>query len=146
MLSYIDIGKQEGAKLATTATVPDELNDGYFVPPTIFYDVENSMRIAREEIFGPVASVLPFEDVDEVINLANDNDYGLAAAVWTKDIQKALGTAKALRSGIVWINDSQPAPTEAPWGGYKNSGIGRELGAHGMDDYLEIKHIYINLG
>jgi betaine-aldehyde dehydrogenase len=145
VLSYIEVGKREGAKLATDTSLPDGLSDGYFVPPTIFYDVENSMRIAREEIFGPVMSVLPFEGFDEVIDLANDNPYGLAAAVWTRDINKALSTARALRAGIVWINDSQPAPTEAPWGGYKSSGVGRELGPHGIEDYLEIKHIYINL-
>ncbi len=86
---------------------------------------------AREEIFGPVMSVIPFSDVDEAVRVANDNDYGLAAAVWTKDITKAITTAKALRAGIVWINDTQPAPTEAPWGGYKQSGIGPELGRAG---------------
>ena len=145
VLEYIGVGQTEGAKLATDDSVAEELQNGYFVPPTVFYDVENSMRIAREEIFGPVAAVLPFDDADEVIRLSNDSDYGLAAAIWTNDITKALGTAKRLRAGTVWINDSQPAPTEAPWGGFKNSGIGRELGAHGIEDYLEVKHIYINL-
>ena len=103
------------------------------------------MKIAREEIFGPVMSVMPFNDVSEALHLANDSDYGLAAAIWTDDITKALTTARSLRAGIVWINDSQPAPTEAPWGGYKSSGVGRELGSHGVEDYLETKHIYINL-
>jgi betaine-aldehyde dehydrogenase len=147
VLGYIDVGKSE-AKVALAGDPPSDpaLAGGYFVPPTIFYDVNNSQRIAREEIFGPVMSVIPFSDVDEAVRVANDNDYGLAAAVWTKDITKAINTAKALRAGIVWINDTQPAPTEAPWGGYKQSGIGRELGAQGVDDYLELKHIYINLG
>ena len=119
--------------------------NGYFVPPTIFADVNNDMKIAREEIFGPVMSVIPFDDVEEVTRLANDSNYGLAAAIWTRDIGKALRTTKAMRAGTVWINDSQPAPTEAPWGGYKESGIGRELGPHGIEDYLETKHIYINI-
>ena len=115
------------------------------MPPTIFADANNDMTIAREEIFGPVMTVIPFETVDEVIELSNDNPYGLAAAVWSRDIKKAINTARALRAGTVWINDTQPAPTEAPWGGYKQSGIGRELGKHGIEDYLEDKHIYINL-
>jgi acyl-CoA reductase-like NAD-dependent aldehyde dehydrogenase len=147
VLSYIDIGKRE-AKLAIQGDRPSDprLAEGYFVPPTIFADASNDVRIAREEIFGPVMTVIPFSDVDEVIRLSNDNDYGLAAAVWTNDITKALTTSRALRAGIVWINDTQPAPTEAPWGGYKQSGVGRELGAHGVEDFLETKHIYINLG
>ena len=90
-------------------------------------------------------SVIPFTSAEEVVELSNDNEYGLAAAVWTRDIKKAINTAKSLRAGIVWINDTQPAPTEAPWGGYKQSGIGRELGRDGVDDYMEAKHIYINL-
>jgi acyl-CoA reductase-like NAD-dependent aldehyde dehydrogenase len=90
-------------------------------------------------------SVIPFTSVDEVIELSNDNEYGLAAAVWTRDIKKAINTAKALRAGTVWINDSQPAPSEAPWGGYKQSGVGRELGKQGLDDYLEEKAVYLNL-
>ena len=112
---------------------PDDptLANGYFVPPTIFADVDNYARIAREEIFGPVMSVIPFTSAEEVVELSNDNEYGLAAAVWTRDIKKGLNTAKSLRAGIVWINDTQPAPTEAPWGGYKQSGIGRELGSRG---------------
>jgi betaine-aldehyde dehydrogenase len=143
VLSYIEAGRSEGAKLA--AGGGNGADRGYFVQPTIFYDARNDMKIAREEIFGPVMAVIPFEDPAEVVRLANDTDYGLAAAVWTRDIGKALRTAKALRVGIVWINDSQPAPSEAPWGGYKQSGIGRELGPHGIEDYLEVKHIYVNL-
>jgi len=144
---YIEVGRGE-ATLAAQGTLPDDpgLANGYFVPPTIFADVTNDARIAREEIFGPVMTVIPFTDPDEVVRLANDNEYGLAAAVWTRDIKKAINTAKALRAGIVWINDTQPAPTEAPWGGYKQSGIGRELGREGVEDYLEAKHIWINLG
>jgi len=144
VLGYIEAGRREGAKLAVGGD-PAGPERGYFVPPTIFYDVSNDLKIAREEIFGPVMAVLPFDDPEEVIRLANDTDYGLAAAVWSRDIKKALRTAKALRAGIVWINDSQPAPSEAPWGGYKQSGIGRELGPHGLEDYLEVKHIYVNL-
>jgi acyl-CoA reductase-like NAD-dependent aldehyde dehydrogenase len=146
VLHYIDIGQKE-TTLAVQGDAPSDgaLAGGYFVPPTIFADASNDMTIAREEIFGPVMTVIPFEGVEEVIALSNDNPYGLAAAVWSRDIKKAINTAKALRAGIVWINDTQPAPTEAPWGGYKQSGIGRELGKEGVADYLEDKHIYINL-
>jgi acyl-CoA reductase-like NAD-dependent aldehyde dehydrogenase len=142
---YMGIGRRE-ADLVVAGRIPadDRLAGGYFAPPAIF-QASNDATIAREEIFGPVMTVIPFHDPDEVIRLANDTDYGLAAAVWTRDVKKALNTARALRAGIVWINDTQPAPTEAPWGGYKQSGIGRELGAHGIEDYLEAKHIYLNL-
>ncbi len=143
---YIEIGASE-ATMAVQGDRPDDptLANGYYVPPTIFADVDNNARIAREEIFGPVMSVIPFTSAEEVLELSNDNEYGLAAAVWTRDIKKGLNTARALRAGIVWINDTQPAPTEAPWGGYKQSGIGRELGSQGIEDYLEAKHIYVNL-
>jgi acyl-CoA reductase-like NAD-dependent aldehyde dehydrogenase len=143
---YIEIGTSE-ATLAAKGEKPDDprLAQGYFVPPTIFADVTNDATIAREEIFGPVMSVIPFSSIEDVIAMANDNEYGLAAAVWTQDIKKALRTAQALRSGVVWINDTQPAPTEMPWGGYKQSGIGRELGKEGLEDFLEKKSVYLNL-
>ncbi len=143
---YLEIGRGE-AKVAAEGTMPSDarLANGYFVPPTVFADVDNRATIAREEIFGPVMSVIPFGGIEDVVSMSNDNDYGLAAAIWTRDIRKALNTARELRAGIVWINDTQPAPTEMPWGGYKQSGIGRELGKEGVEDFLERKSVYVNL-
>ncbi len=143
---YQDIGKRE-AKLATGGgrAAGGVLDRGYFVEPTIFYDVDNSARIAREEIFGPVAAVIPFDDEEEALKIANDTHYGLAAAVWTRDIFKAMRSVKAMRAGIVWVNSMQPTYVEAPWGGYKQSGIGRELGKWGVEEYLQVKHVFINL-
>jgi acyl-CoA reductase-like NAD-dependent aldehyde dehydrogenase len=143
---YIEQGKEE-ARLAGQGSTPDDprLQGGYFVPPTVFADVDNRATIAREEIFGPVMSVIPFSSIEDVVAMANDNEYGLAAAVWTRDVKKAMRTAQAIRAGIVWINDTQPAPTEMPWGGYKQSGVGRELGKDGVEDFLERKSVYLNL-
>ena len=143
---YQEIGKKE-AKLAAGGgpATGGVLNGGYFVEPTIFYDVDNSAQIAREEIFGPVASVIPFDDEQEALRIANDTHFGLAAAVWTRDIFRALRVVKSLRAGIVWVNHMQPTYVEAPWGGYKQSGFGRELGKWGVDEYLNVKQVFINL-
>jgi betaine-aldehyde dehydrogenase len=142
--SYLEIGKTE-AKLAAGGARPKGFAKGYYVEPTVFYDVDNSARIAQEEIFGPVASVIPFSDEAEAIRVANATPYGLAAAVWSRDIFKAFRVVKALRAGIVWVNHMQPTYVEAPWGGYKQSGFGRELGPWGIDEYLETKQVHINL-
>jgi betaine-aldehyde dehydrogenase len=146
VLKYQQIGKGE-AKVALGGGRPSaaELQAGYFVEPTIFYDVDNSAVIAREEIFGPVMSVIPFDDEADALRIANDTPYGLAAAVWSRDIFKCLRTVKKLQAGIVWVNHMQPTYVEAPWGGYKMSGIGRELGPWGAEEYLQVKQVYINL-
>jgi betaine-aldehyde dehydrogenase len=144
VMAYQEIGKKE-AKLAVGGDRAQDRSRGYYVAPTIFYDVPNTAQIAREEIFGPVAAVIPFADEKEAVRIANDTPYGLAAAVWSRDIFKALRVVKSLRAGIVWVNHMQPTYVEAPWGGYKQSGFGRELGPWGIEEYLETKQVYINL-
>jgi len=141
---YLDLGKKE-AKTATGGGRPQQIGKGYYVEPTIFYDVDNNARISREEIFGPVASVIPFDGEPDAIKIANDTPYGLAGAVWTRDIYKAFRVVKSLRAGIIWVNHMQPTYVEAPWGGYKQSGFGRELGPWGLEEYLETKQVFVNL-
>jgi betaine-aldehyde dehydrogenase len=142
--SYQELGKNE-AKVAAGGGRASTFTRGYYVEPTIFYDVDNSDRIAQEEIFGPVAAVIPFDKEADAIRIANATPYGLAAAVWSRDIFKAFRVVKALRAGIVWVNHMQPTYVEAPWGGYKQSGFGRELGPWGVEEYLETKQVHVNL-
>src|SRR3954469_19072289 len=144
VLQYQEIGKKE-AKVGAGGGRAKAFSKGYYVEPTIFYDVDNSARIAREEIFGPVAAVIPFDSEADALRIANDSPFGLAAAVWSRDIFKAMRMVKSLRAGIVWVNHMQPTYVEAPWGGYKQSGFGRELGPWGLEEYLETKQVHINL-
>jgi aldehyde dehydrogenase (NAD+) len=141
---YVQIGLDEGAKLLTGGEVPpDAPEGGYYFQPTIFGGVENSMRIAQEEIFGPVLSLIRYESVDDAIRMANDTIYGLAGSVWSKDIPRALSVASRIKAGTVWINDHHLLSAAAPHGGYKQSGVGRELGRRGLDEYLQIKHVHV---
>ncbi len=147
VLNYIKIGQEEGAKLVCGGyrITKGELAKGYFVAPTIFVDTTPDMRIVQEEIFGPVLVVQKFRDEAEAIKLANDTVYGLAGAVFTQDGAKAQRVIRKIRAGITWINCYHPTYNEAPWGGYKQSGIGRELGTFGYEEYTEVKQININL-
>ena len=147
ILSYIEIGKQEGARLVCGGekATANGLDKGNFIKPTIFADVTNDMRIAQEEIFGPVVCILPFETEDEVIALANASEYGLGGAVWTRDINRALRVAKGVETGRMWVNTYNALPAGAPFGGYKLSGIGRETDKTTMRHYMQTKNIFINL-
>lgn len=148
VLSYMQIGQDEGARLICgggPASV-DSLPDGFFVQPTVFADVKDNMRIAQEEIFGPVLSVLDFDDENDVITRANDTEFGLAAGVFTKDIQRAHRVIGQLQAGTCWINTYNLTPIEMPFGGYKKSGIGRENGHAGIEYYSQVKSIYVEMG
>jgi len=144
IMGYIDIGISEGANLLSGGKRVG--NKGYFIQPTIFDGVKDNMRIAKEEIFGPVMNILKFKDVDEVVQRGNKTFYGLAAAIWTKDITKAHRLANSLRAGTVWVNCYDVFDAAAPFGGFKMSGIGRELGEYALSLYTEVKTVYINLG
>ena len=147
VLSYIEAGKKEGAKIAVGGNRASvDGGKGFFIEPTIFTDVRNDMKIAQEEIFGPVLATLTFNDVDEVVDLANRNPYGLAAAVWTRDISKAHQVARQLRAGLVWINTYGLMDAAVPFGGFKHSGFGRELGMHAIEHYTELKSVWLNMG
>ncbi|MEU8757331.1 aldehyde dehydrogenase family protein [Streptomyces chartreusis] len=145
--SYIAVGREEGARLVTGGTRPDDpaLSRGFFLLPTIFADCDRSMRIVQEEVFGPVVTVERFRTEDEAVELANDTRYGLAGGVWTSDASRAQRVAQRLRHGTVWINDFHPYLPQAEWGGFGRSGVGRELGPTGLREYQEAKHIYQNL-
>jgi aldehyde dehydrogenase (NAD+) len=147
VLGYIEAGKSEGAALVAGGNRVSVNGDkGFFIEPTIFGDVKNDMRIAQEEIFGPVLSVLTFDDIDEVVQRANSNPYGLAAAVWTRDVKKAHTVSRRLKAGTVWINTYGLMDAALPFGGYKSSGFGRELGAQAIEHYTELKTVWLNMG
>jgi phenylacetaldehyde dehydrogenase len=145
ILSYIEIGQREGARLACGGGKPAHLNAGYFLEPTVFLGAQQSMRVVQEEIFGPVASVLIWRDLDDLIRKANDSVYGLGAGVWTNDLTNAHDLAHALKAGTVWVNCYNLVDAASPFGGYKESGWGREMGRYAMDLYSETKSIWINL-
>jgi aldehyde dehydrogenase (NAD+) len=143
VLAYIEQGKAEGARLLLGGGRPARLDKGYYIEPTVFVDVTNDMTIAREEIFGPVLAVIAYDDEEDAIRIANDSDYGLSAGVWSASEERALGVARRLRAGTVTVNGGNYYAADAPFGGYKQSGIGREMGREGFEEYLETKTIAV---
>ena len=145
IMSYIDKGRDEGARLITGGATVD-MGGGQYIAPTLFGDVTSEMSIARDEIFGPVLVVIPFDTVDEAITIANDTVYGLAASVWTKNIDKALMVTRRVQAGRFWVNTTLSGGPELPLGGFKQSGWGREAGKYGVEEYTQLKSVHIEIG
>jgi acyl-CoA reductase-like NAD-dependent aldehyde dehydrogenase len=141
-LEYLQLGVDEGARRVVGGDVPD--SPGFYLQPAVLADVRNEMRVAQEEIFGPVASIIPFDTEDEAIRMANDSPYGLSGSVWTQNLGRAIRVSKAIRTGVISVNSSSSVFTEAPFGGFKQSGIGREMGMHAVALYTEVKNIYFS--
>ena len=145
VLAYIEKGREEGARVLLGGGTPGHLDKGYYVEPTVFVDVTNDMTIAREEIFGPVLAVIAYKDEEEAIRIANDSDFGLSGSVWSASEERALAVARRIRTGTINVNGGNFYAADAPFGGYKQSGIGREMGREGFEEYLETKTIAIGL-
>jgi acyl-CoA reductase-like NAD-dependent aldehyde dehydrogenase len=146
ILGYVETARREGARLVTGGERVDiGTGKGYFVQPTVFADVTPDMSIAREEVFGPVLATIEFADLDEAISRANESEYGLAAGIWTRDIKKAHYVARRLQAGTVWVNTYNVYDTAVPFGGYKQSGYGREMGMHALEHYTQVKSVWVDL-
>jgi len=145
-LEYLEIGQKEGARLVTGGDIPQVAGGegGFYLRPAVLADVRNDTRVAQEEIFGPVACLIPFDTEEEAIRLANETEYGLSGSIWTRDLGRAIRVAKAIRTGVISVNSSHSVHTEAPFGGYKRSGIGREMGMHAVNLYTEVKNVYFS--
>jgi len=145
-LEYLEIGQKEGARLVTGGDTPQVAGGegGFYLRPAVLADVRNDTRVAQEEIFGPVACLIPFDTEEEAIRLANETEYGLSGSIWTRDLGRAIRVAKAIRTGVISVNSSHSVHTEAPFGGYKRSGIGREMGMHAVNLYTEVKNVYFS--
>ncbi len=145
-LEYLEIGQKEGARLVTGGEIPEVAGGerGFYLRPAVLADVRNDTRVAQEEIFGPVACLIPFDTEEEAIRLANETEYGLSGSIWTRDLGRAIRVAKAIRTGVISVNSSHSVHTEAPFGGYKRSGIGREMGMHAVNLYTEVKNVYFS--